>query len=81
MQVTIKLFGAEAKAVGSRTAMVDLPSQTTCAAIRRVLAERYPPLQERLGACRFAVNHEFVDDQTTVTARDEIALIGQVSGG
>lgn len=82
MRITIKLFGPQARAAGEQAASIDLPdSDATCAALRRALADKYPPLREGLAACRFAVNHEFVDDRTTVTASDEIALIGQVSGG
>jgi len=82
MRVTIKLFGPEATAAGRRELPVELDAaQPTCKNLRRAIGQQYPDLAEKLTACRFAVNHEFADESMSISETDEIALIGQVSGG
>jgi len=82
VQVQVKLFGPLAQAAATRTASVELPAgQANCAALREALTRRYPQLRDALATCRLAVNHEFVGDATPIALGDEVALIGQVSGG
>ena len=80
MVVTVKLFGAEAKAAGMREVPVEI-GEATCLALREELARKISALAPLLPKCRFAVNHEFVELDRTLVASDEIALIGMVSGG
>lgn len=79
--VTVRLFGAEAQAAGQRAVAVVLNRATTCADLRRALAETIPALQPFLDHARFAVNHAFADESDLVELGDEVALIGRVSGG
>lgn len=85
MRVIVKLFASEADAAGRRELALDLPGETTTAAeLRRAIGEQVPALRSPgTGhvAARLAVNHEFADDATPISPRDEVALIGQVSGG
>ena len=81
MQVTVKLFGPEAQAAGVRQVTVNVPAPATCADVRRALEQQCPPLATRMSNCRLALNHDFAPDNVTVTAADEVALIGPVSGG
>jgi molybdopterin converting factor small subunit len=82
MRISVRIFGPQARALGTGTAIVETPQECpTCADVRRALSQRYPQLAHELPACRFAVNHEFVADHTRLAAIDEVALIGQVSGG
>ncbi|MEX2673715.1 MAG: MoaD/ThiS family protein [Phycisphaeraceae bacterium] len=94
MRVTVKLFANEARLAGSREIELELASEApTAADVRRALAERLPALKNQLtqhaekaagkvgGGGGVAVNYEFVDDATVIQAGDEIAYIGQVSGG
>lgn len=82
MLVKVKLFGPQAQSVGDKLVAVELPaSDHRCGAIRRALMLRYPHLEPMFAASRFAVNCEFAGDDTPVDAGDEVALIGQVSGG
>lgn len=82
MRVTIKLFGPEATAAGRRELPVEFDAaQATCEDLRGAIAQQHPDLADQLTACRFAVNHAFADESTRISETDEIALIGQVSGG
>lgn len=82
MRVTVKLFGNEAVAANRREVTLDLPgASATVADLRERLAAALPELAEAAARCRVAVNHEFADDAAAVHPDDEVALIGQVSGG
>jgi molybdopterin converting factor small subunit len=82
MRVTIKLFGQERQTLGEEAALVEIGEEPiTCGALRERLAQTCPPIAERLPWCRFAINYEFATDDTMVSAQDEVALIGAVSGG
>lgn len=82
MRVTVKLFGPEAAAAGRSDVAVDLPGERCdVAALRAALAAACPALADRVAAVRVAVNCEFAEDDDAVAGDDEVALIGQVSGG
>ncbi|MBI1369200.1 MAG: molybdopterin converting factor, subunit 1 [Planctomycetes bacterium] len=81
MLVTIKVFGPEAQAVGAAEVRVDVADPVTPGRLRAAIAERFPQLASHLAHARFAVNHEFADDDKTIGEDDEVAWIGQVSGG
>jgi molybdopterin converting factor small subunit len=80
-RVEVLLFGAEAKAVGRASVLVQVPPGASCQTIRHHLAEAYATLLPFLKSARFAVNSEFVPLDTIVRDGDEVALIGMVSGG
>ncbi len=80
--ITIRLFGPEARAVGRNEIAVDIVDDSpTCQHLRARLAETVPALGPLLNHCRFAVNHEFVEQDHAIQPDDEVALIGMVSGG
>lgn len=81
MRVEVLLFGAERKAAGRDRAVVELPPARTCLDLRDRLAEEVPALRPHLPAARFAVNGAFVPLSHAISERDEVALIGLVSGG
>jgi molybdopterin converting factor small subunit len=81
MEVSVRLFGAEASAAGRREVRIDLPPGGTCADLLRLIGAEVEPLRGRLGHCRLAVNHDFAPPQRVLSAGDEVALIGLVSGG
>lgn len=82
MNVTVKLFGAQAQLIGRREVIVPLDeAEATCAALRRGLAAAEPRLETSLTVSRFAINHEFAADEQPVQAGDAVALIGMISGG
>ncbi|QNN25204.1 MoaD/ThiS family protein [Planctomycetales bacterium ZRK34] len=82
MRLTIKLFGPQAAAAACDTVEVELDDdKATCRDLRLALAQACPAVAQTLDASRFAVNCELVDEDHPVEARDEIALIGMVSGG
>ncbi len=83
MSVTVRLFGPQRAMVGSDriTLTTDGGPWISCAALRGLIVEAQPALRGSIGASRFAVNDEFVDDSYRVCKEDEVALIGLVSGG
>lgn len=82
MEVTVRLFGQEASAVGRAAMTVRLDGdRCTPAALRAALLAAEPRLAATLPHCRLAVNHAFASEMQPITATDEVALIGLVSGG
>ncbi len=78
----IRLFGAEAAAASTRIIEIPMPGPPVdCSILRPIIAAACPAIAGLLPGCRFAVNHEFVDDRHPVRPGDEVALIGRVSGG
>ena len=78
MTVTARLFAGVRERVGESTIEI---SGTTVAEVRAALAEACPPIAELLPACRFALNDEFIDDNTPVPDGSVIDVIPPVSGG
>ena len=60
---------------------VDLSSPQTVAALRETIASDHPALAPGLAASRIAVDSEFRDDDYTIPAGAEVAVIPPVSGG
>lgn len=81
MLVEVKLFGAEAAAAEASCATVHLDTPATCASLRSAMREQTPALASALDWARFAVNGRFATDETSISAGDELALIGLVGGG
>lgn len=82
MRIEVRLFGPQARTLGQSVAQVDVDGAApTCGHLRAALAENFPQLSGELAACRFAINHEFANDQAALAPDDEVALIGPVSGG
>jgi molybdopterin converting factor small subunit len=82
MRLRVRLFGQDAQLAGQGHVQLDLPGETiTCAQIRSALAGAVPCLSGAMKHGRLAVNHAFGQDDQAVTAHDEVALIGMVSGG
>lgn len=82
MEILIRLFGPEAQALKTREVTLLIEADhPTAATVRAQLAEQFPDAARQIMACRLAVNTEFADDGQAINPGDEIALIGQVSGG
>jgi len=83
MNVTVRLFGPQARMADRDSIVIELPeTEPTCARLREALSEAAPQLNGSLAGSRFAVNYEYVvDERTQIHASDEVALIGMVSGG
>jgi molybdopterin converting factor small subunit len=82
VEVTVRLFGPEARAVGRATVTLHVDGQEcTCARLREALLAAEPSLAVTLPYCRVAVNHSFASETQPIGAADEVALIGLVSGG
>ncbi len=79
MVIHIKAFGICKDWLGGREIALEFEGATV-QQLRSALIQRYP-LMRQLPSLLIAVNREYADDQTTLTATDEVALIPPVSGG
>jgi molybdopterin converting factor small subunit len=66
---------------GADVVSVDVPDRGVVADVRRALADACPKLAGMATHVLIAVDAEYADDGTPVTAQSEVALIPPVSGG
>jgi molybdopterin converting factor small subunit len=81
MRVAVKLFAAGRELAGTGVAYVDVGAAPTAGEVRRALAEQHAALGALAERSLIAVNAEYANDATLVSAVDDIALIPPVSGG
>lgn len=84
LKVKVKLFGPQAALAGTREVEVEVEAggvAATAGGVKAALAAMVPAIAATVGSSRIAINHEFAADADPVRERDEVALIGMVSGG
>jgi molybdopterin synthase sulfur carrier subunit len=81
MKLTVKLFAAARELAGQDAVEVDLSAGATIGDMRRQLKKQFPPLAPLLPHAMFAVDAEYVTDNTPAPENAEIACIPPVSGG
>ncbi len=81
MQITLLLFAHIREKIGLPRLTVDLPDGSTIADLQVQLILRYPNAAPILSVCRFSVNAEYGDPQSTLSEGTEVGVIPPVSGG
>ena len=81
MTLSVHLFAAARDLAGTAALAVDLPAGATVADLRAALVAAAPALGPLLARSAVAVNHDFADDASVLSAGDELAVIPPVSGG
>ncbi|MEN0111214.1 MAG: MoaD/ThiS family protein [Planctomycetota bacterium] len=81
MTVTVLLFGPQAQLAGASEIAVEVGEAPTADDVLAAIGAACEALRPSLGVSRLAVNHAFASGDTPVSASDEVALIGMVSGG
>ncbi|MBC7772346.1 MAG: MoaD/ThiS family protein [Pyrinomonadaceae bacterium] len=81
MIVRVQLFGPYAAAIGSDEVAIDAPEAVTSEQVLSLLGHQHSQLVPLLQSARLAVNHSFAVPGTVIGERDELAVIGMVSGG
>lgn len=77
MKVRVRLFGAEEQELGRSTIEVEVGDRARARDVVRAIGVQWPKLKR----ARLAVNHAFATGDEVVGVKDELALIGMVSGG
>jgi molybdopterin converting factor subunit 1 len=81
MIINVRLFAALHEVVGREEIEVDLGSGKTAGELLDLLVAEHPKLDRYRDVVQIAVNQDFVDRDTPITADDEVALLPPVSGG
>jgi len=81
LSVRVKLFASAREAIGKDQIIVSLANQTTVGDLKKKIFELYPSLASKKIPFIVAVNHKVVDDSTTISHLDEVAILPPVSGG
>jgi molybdopterin converting factor subunit 1 len=82
MRVRVLFFAAIRDIAGLEEELLDLPEPVRSVGdLAPFLAARYPALEARLGAIRFARNEAFAEAGDPLADGDVIAVIPPVAGG
>ena len=79
MKIKILAFGIVKEIFGASAMELEL-HDTNVAALRSLLKEKYPQLQQ-LKSFMIAVNNDYAADEIVIEEKDEVAIIPPVSGG
>jgi len=80
MDIKLLLFGVVREMVGDSSLCVKLAAESTVQDLKNYLHQNYPDTK-KLKSLLIAVNEEYADDTTLLSAADAIAIIPPVSGG
>ena len=81
MKITVRLFAAPRQIVGEESVQLEFDDRPTVAELRDKLADGFPELKPLLRSTRFAVDTQYVDDETLLDESSDVACIPPVSGG
>lgn len=81
MKVSVSLFAAAKELVGCDRIELQVMEGATLATVQSVLSEQYPQLVPLMNRSMWAMDCQWVDDQTPVHPGADIGLIPPVSGG
>ena len=81
MKIRVRLFAAAKQLAGAEAIDVEVPEPPTVAALRAAMEARIPALSPLLRHAMFAVDAEYVSQNTVLTADSDVACIPPVSGG
>lgn len=81
LTITVKLFSVYQEAYGVPELVLQVPPQTSVAAIAERLRAEHPELEQWRQVTRYGVNLQFVPEDTLLQDGDEVVLIPPVSGG
>jgi MoaE-MoaD fusion protein len=82
MKITVLLFAHARELVDSSSVELELPDgRATIKSVTDALTSEYPVLSDVMRTAMLAVNRKYVEEDVTVSANDEIAVIPPVSGG
>ncbi len=81
MFIKVQLFAGARQRAGCSSVTVELPQNSTIAELKAVMAQTIPELAPLLASTRFAINMEYVADDSIIPPGAEVAAIPPVSGG
>jgi molybdopterin converting factor small subunit len=80
MKLHVLAFGITKEIVAGSSFDIEVGDTSTVESVRILLEEKFPQLKQ-LACLRIALNNEFAEENQTVRAEDELALLPPVSGG
>jgi molybdopterin converting factor subunit 1 len=81
MIVRVKLFAIAKERAGQDELDIELPIGSTLADLRKAIENSSPELAGILPHAMWAVNAQYANEKTILSAQSEIAIIPPVSGG
>lgn len=80
MKITLVAYGIAKDILEGNHKTLEIPQNATIRDLKNLLVKTYPAF-EKLASLQFAIQEEYVDDQTSLHDHQEIIIIPPVSGG
>jgi molybdopterin converting factor subunit 1 len=81
VKVRVRVFALARQVAGCDAIEIELAEGATVASLRGELAAQVPPLSALVRQLTFAIDAQYVADETIVPPGSEVACIPPVSGG
>ena len=81
MKVNVIVFARVKELVGADRIELTLSDDATVATLKQAMLSRYPDLANVLPHCSVAIDHEYSQDESSLSEGCEVGLIPPVSGG
>ena len=76
MKISVKMFAVARDLAGGQSVEIALPEDATVADLKSVLAADVPALAPLLAQMKIAVDTEFAEDDTPLTANSDLRFAG-----
>jgi molybdopterin converting factor subunit 1 len=80
-RIKVLFFATLRDRAGTKSVDLEIPADTTVQALKGLVVEAYPGLQQTMESVVISINREFAFDESIVPLNAEVAMFPPVSGG
>lgn len=80
-KIKVLFFATLRDRAGTKSVDLEIPADTTVQALKDLVVEAYPGLQQTMDSVVISINREFAFDESVVPENAEVAMFPPVSGG
>ena len=80
-RIKVLFFATLRDRAGTKSADLEIPAATTVQALKEMVVDAYPGLQQTMDTVVISINREFAFDESIVPENAEVAMFPPVSGG
>jgi molybdopterin converting factor subunit 1 len=80
-KIKVLFFATLRDRAGTKSVDMEIPADTTVQALKDLVVNAYPGLQQTMNSVVISINREFAFDESVVPENAEVAMFPPVSGG
>ena len=80
-RIRVLFFATLRDRAGAKSVDLEIPADTTVQALKSIVIDAYPGLQQTMDTVVISINREFAFDDSVVPSNAEVAMFPPVSGG